>query len=323
MKKAATLCALALMLVVTSAQAQPFPDKTVRFIVPNPPGGSNDAAARALGQALSEIWPHGVIVENKAGAGGNIGTQAAAASPADGYTLLLTSPGPVAINPSLYEKLPFDPVKDFRPIALVATVPIVMLVNPNVPAKNVGQLISLAKEKDGQMNFASSGVGSTHHLAAELFKKMTNVRLSHIPYRGAAPAMNDLIAGHVPILFDNLSTVIPHVQSGTVRGLAVATQKRLPSLPDVPTFAEAGLPEFEASSWFGLFAPAGTPADVIATLIGDVKKSLARPEVQKKFEAMGSPVGDISGNDFEKFLKKETEKWADVVRIAGATASVK
>ena len=321
MKKAITQCVLAFVLAATTVQAQTFPDRPVRFIVPNPAGGSNDAAARTLGQALAEIWPHGVVVENRAGAGGNIGTQAVATSAADGYTLLLTSPGPLTINPSLYKKLPFAPTKDFSPIALVATVSIVLLVNPKVQAANVRELIALAKEKNGQMNFASSGVGSAHHLAAELFKKMTNVHLSHIPYRGAAPAMNDLIAGHVPILFDNLSTVIPHVQSGTVRALAVASPQRLPSLPDVPTFAEAGMPDFEASSWFGLFAPAETPTDVVAKVMADVKKTLARPDVQKKFEGMGTPVGDLSGNDFAKFLKKETEKWADVVRISGATVS--
>lgn len=323
MKKAIAQCVLALMLVLaaTTVQAQTFPDRPVRFIVPNPAGGSNDGAARTLGQALSEIWPHGVVVENRAGAGGNIGTQAAATSSADGYTFLLTSPGPLTINPSLYKKLPFEPTKDFSPIALVATVPIVLLVNPKVPATNVRELIAVAKEKNGQMNFASSGVGSTHHLAAELFKKMTNVRLSHIPYRGAAPAMNDLIAGHVPILFDNLPTVISHVQSGTVRALAVASPQRLPSLPDVPTFAEAGMPDFEASSWFGLFAPVGTPNVVVAKVIADVKMTLARPDVQKKFEGMGSPVGDLTGDDFVKFLKKETEKWADVIRISGATVS--
>jgi tripartite-type tricarboxylate transporter receptor subunit TctC len=321
MKRAITQCVLAFMLAASTVQAQTFPDRPIRFIVPNPAGGSNDGAARMLGQALAEIWPHGVVVENRAGAGGNIGTQAAATSAADGYTFLLTSPGPLTINPSLYKKLPFELTKDFSPIALVATVPIVLLVNPKLPAATVGELIALAKEKNGELNFASSGIGSTHHLAAELFKKMTNVRLTHVPYRGAAPAMNDLIAGHVPILFDNLTTVVPHVQSGTVRALAVASPQRLPSLPDVPTFAEAGMPDFEASSWFGLFAPAGTPTDVVAKVIADVKKTLARPGVQKKFDGMGSPVGNLTGDDFAKFLKKETEKWAEVVKISGATVS--
>ena len=189
----------------------------------------------------------------------------------------MTSPGPVTINPSLYKKLPFNPPKDLIPIALVATVPIVLMVNPQVPAKNVKELIALAKAKNGTMNFASSGVGSTHHLAAALFAKIADVHLTHVPYRGAAPAMNDLIAGHVPILFDNLPTVVPQVKAGNVRALAVASPARLPSLPDVPTFAEAGLPGFEASSWFGLFAPAGTPADVIAKVTADVKKVLAQP----------------------------------------------
>lgn len=242
------LCACVFALQSNSAISDPFPSRPVRFIVPNPPGGSNDAAARTLAQALSEMWQHPVVVENRAGAGGNIGAQAAAASPPDGYTYLLSSPGPIAINSSLYKKLSFDPQKDFVPIALVATVPIVLMVNPKVPAATVKELIALAKRENGKMNFASSGVGSTHHLAAELFKNMAGVTLHHVPYRGAAPAMSDLVAGHVPILFDNLPTVIPQVQAGNVRALAVASPRRLPSLPNVPTFAEAGVEGFEASS---------------------------------------------------------------------------
>jgi tripartite-type tricarboxylate transporter receptor subunit TctC len=299
--------------------SDPFPSRPVRFIVPNPPGGSNDAAARMLAQALSEMWHHPVVVENRAGAGGNIGAQAAAASTPDGYTYLLSSPGPIAINSSLYKKLLFDPRKDFVPIALVATVPIVLMVNPKVPAATVKELIALAKRENGKMNVASSGIGSTHHLAAELFKKMAGVTLNHVPYRGAAPAMSDLVAGHVPILFDNLSTVIPQVHAGNVRALAVASPRRLPSLPDVPTFAEAGLEGFEASSWFGLLAPAGTPSGIVARVIGDVEKALSRPELQKKFETTGAQVAAISGAKFADFIKKETEKWADVIKTSGAS----
>jgi tripartite-type tricarboxylate transporter receptor subunit TctC len=251
------LCACLLTLQSNIASSEPFPSRAVRFIVPNPPGGSNDAAARALAHALSEIWRHPVVVENRAGAGGNVGAQTAASSPPDGYTYLLSSPGPIAINSSLYKgKLPFDPQKDFVPIALVATVPIVLMVNRHVPAATVKELIALSKREKGRMNFASSGIGSTHHLAAELFRKMVGVTLNHVPYRGAAPAMNDLVAGHIPILFDNLPTVIPQVEAGNVRALAVASPKRLPSLPSVPTFSEAGVAGFEASSWFGLLAPA-------------------------------------------------------------------
>jgi tripartite-type tricarboxylate transporter receptor subunit TctC len=235
--------ALAALLVLSfggAAAAQKFPDRPVRIVVPNPAGGSNDAAARIVGQGLQDlIWPSGVVIENRAGGGGNVGAHAVATATPDGYTLLLTSPGPIVINPFLYKRLPFDPQKDFVPIALVARVPIVLMVNPNVQARSVGELIALIRRENGKLVYASSGVGSTHHLAAELFQKMANVTLQHVPYRGAAPAMNDLIAGHVPILFDNITTVIPQVKAGKVRALAVASAERVPWLPDVPTFAEA------------------------------------------------------------------------------------
>lgn len=321
MRPVLAVCALMLALQTSVVSAQTFPDRSVRFIVPNPAGGSNDIAARTLAQALSEMWGQTVVVENKAGAGGNIGTQAAAASPADGYTYLLSSPGPLTINPSLYKKLPFDPEKDLIPIALVATVPIVLMVHPKVPATTVGDLIALAKREEGKMNYASTGVGSTHHLAAELFKKMADVRLTHVPYRGAAPAMNDLIAGHVPMLFDNLPTVIPQVRSGKVRALAVASSERLPSLPEVPTFAEAGMPDFEVSSWFGLLAPTGTPPDIVAKVTADVEKVLSRPEIKKSFEARWSQAANVSGQEFAQYLKREKEKWADVIKISGASVT--
>jgi tripartite-type tricarboxylate transporter receptor subunit TctC len=318
MRLVLALCACLFALQPTNAIADPFPSRPVRFIVPNPPGGSNDATARVLAQALSEMWHHPVVVENRAGAGGNIGAQAAATSPSDGYTYLLSSPGPIAINSSLYKTLPFDPQKDLVPIALVATVPIVLMVNPKVPAATVKELIALAKRENGKMNFASSGIGSTHHLTAELFKKIAGVTLHHVPYRGAAPAMSDLVAGHVPMLFDNLPTVIPQVQAGNVRALAVASPARLPSLPNVPTFAEVGVEGFEASSWFGLLAPAGTPSDIIARVTTDVEKALSRDHVRKNFERTGAQVAAISGASFGNFIKRETEKWAEVIKTSGA-----
>jgi tripartite-type tricarboxylate transporter receptor subunit TctC len=321
MKSIAALCAFFIWAQAGTGYAQTFPDRAIRFIVPNPAGGSNDAAARILANALSELWPHGVVIENRGGGGGNIGAQTVAGSPADGYTFLLTSPGPVTINPSLYKKLPFDPAKDFVPIALVATVPIVLMVNPKVPANSVMDLIALARRESGKLHYASTGIGSTHHLSTELFASMAGIKLFHVPYRGAAPAMNDLIAGHVPILFDNLSTVVPQVRAGNVRALAVATLKRVPLLPDVPTFAEAGLPGFEASSWFGLLAPAGLPADIGAKVIASVQKVLAQPAVKKGFEQTGAEAGDRFGNDFGRFLQDETKKWAKVVKASGATAS--
>jgi tripartite-type tricarboxylate transporter receptor subunit TctC len=316
------LLVLGLLLAMTQAvAAASFPDRPVRFIVPNPPGGSNDVAARTLAQALSEVWPHPVVVENRAGGGGNIGTQAVAAADPDGYTYLLSSPGPITVNPSLYRKLPFDPAKDFVPIALVATVPIALMVTLKLPVHSVKELVALAKERNGTLDYASSGIGSTHHLAAELFQRMTNVKLVHVPYRGAAPAMNDLIAGHVPMLFDNVSTVVPQVRAGNVRGLAVATPKRLPSMPDVPTFAEAGMPDFEASSWFGLLAPAGTPPEIVAKVTADVEKALARPDVAASFEKTSAQVAHLGGDAFGRFLKQETEKWAAVIKASGAYAS--
>jgi tripartite-type tricarboxylate transporter receptor subunit TctC len=312
------LLALAVGLQSSAVRAEMFPTRAVRLIVPNPAGGSNDAAARSLAQALTEIWQQPVLVENKPGGGGNIGTQAAATAPADGYTYLVSSPGPIVINPSLYRKLPFDPARDFTPIALLATVPIVLVVNPRLPASTLSELLQLAKNGTEQLNYASSGIGSTHHLSAELFKKMTGAKLRHVPYRGAAPAMNDLIAGHVPILFDNLPTVIPQVQAGTVRALAVASPQRLNSLPDVPTFEEAGLVGFEASSWFGVLAPAGTPTDIVSKVTADIKQVMSRPSLRKSFEVTGAEVGTIFGPDFGRFMKQENEKWGDVIKSSGA-----
>jgi tripartite-type tricarboxylate transporter receptor subunit TctC len=301
--------------------AQKFPDRAVRIIVPNPPGGSNDAAARIVGQGLSDlVWPSGVVIENRAGGGGNVGAHAAAIAAPDGYTLLLTSPGPIVINPFLYKRLSFDPQKDFLPIALVASVPIVLMVNPNVEARSVRELIALIRRSSGTLVYVSSGVGSTHHLASELFQKMANVKLQHVPYRGAAPAMNDLIAGHVPILFDNITTVIPQVKAGKVRALAVASAKRVSWLPDVPTFAESGLPEFEASSWFGLFGQRDAPAETSAKATADIRKVLTTPAISRRLEDAGAITGNAFGSEFGSFLQKERDKWSDVIRTAGATA---
>ncbi|SPP92820.1 Bug family tripartite tricarboxylate transporter substrate binding protein [Bradyrhizobium vignae] len=310
------LLALALAVEVSGARAESFPSRTVRLLVPNPAGGSNDAAARLLAEALSETWQQAVVVENRPGGGGNVGTQAAAAAPADGYTYLVSSPGPIVINPSLYKTLPFNPEKDFRPIALLATVPIVLIVNPKLQATTLADLMSSAKKSEA-LNYASSGIGSTHHLSAELFKRMTGLKLGHVPYRGAAPAMNDLIAGHIPILFDNLPTVIPQVQAGTVRALAIASPKRSHSLPDVPTFEEAGLTGFEASSWFGVFAPAGTPTEIIAKVTADIERVTSSPSFRKSLEMTGADVGNVFGEEFGRFLKKEAEKWGGVIESSG------
>ncbi|SPP92904.1 Bug family tripartite tricarboxylate transporter substrate binding protein [Bradyrhizobium vignae] len=311
------LFALAIIVQASAVQAELFPSRTVRLIVPNPAGGSNDAVARLLAEALNETWQQPVVVENRPGGGGNVGTQAAATAPADGYTYLVSSPGPIVINPLLYKKLPFDPAKDFTPIALLASVPIVLIVNPKLQTFTLAELLNLARSQDEDLNYASSGIGSTHHLSAELFKKMTGLKLRHVPYRGAAPAMTDLIAGHVPILFDNLPTVIPQVQAGTVRALAVASPRRLSSLPDVPTFEEAGLPGFEASSWFGVLAPAGTPTEHVAKVTADIARITSSPSFRKSLEATGAEVGGVSGDEFARFMKREAEKWGGVIKSSG------
>ncbi|MBX9844094.1 MAG: tripartite tricarboxylate transporter substrate binding protein [Xanthobacteraceae bacterium] len=321
MRMKLVLTALLTLSFVEVCAAQKFPDRAVRIIVPNPAGGSNDGAARIVAQGLTELWPPGVVIENRAGGGGNVGAQAVASAPPDGYTLLLSSPGPIVINPFLYKRLPFDSQKDFVPIALVANVPIVLMVHPGVEARSVGELIALIRRENGKFVYASSGVGSTHHLSAELFGKMAKVTMQHVPYRGAAPAMNDLIAGHVPMLFDNITTVIPQVKAGKVRALAVASAQRVPWLPDVPTFAEAGLPEFEASSWFGLFAQRETPADTLAKTTADVKKVLTTAAISRRLEDAGAIAGNAFGPEFDRFLQTEREKWSDVITTSGASVA--
>jgi tripartite-type tricarboxylate transporter receptor subunit TctC len=309
--------ALAIMSWSGAGQAAPFPDRPVHIVVPFPAGGSNDVVARFLGLKLYELWGQSVIIGNRAGAGGNIGAEAVARSAPDGYTLLLTAPGPLAVNQSLYPHLAFDPMADFAPVALVASVQIVLAVNPAVKATDVAGLIALAKAAPGTMNFGSSGYGSTNHLAGELFKKLAGIDIVHVPYRGAAPAMNDLVAGQIPILFDNMPAIQPQALAGAIRALAVAGHARSPLFPDLPTMVEAGVPGFEASSWFGLVAPAKTPPDVLQALTAAVRKVLDDPDMVKKLADVGAEPGSLSGNEFGAFLHAEADKWGKVVKDAG------
>ncbi len=315
------MAALAVAAFVQPSTAQTYPDRPVRIVVPFPAGGSNDVLARILAQSLSEDLGQQFIVENRAGAGGNTGAESVARASADGYTLLLTAPGPLAINPALYGKLPFDPEKDFAPIALVASVPIVLMVHPGVAANNVKELIALAKKEPGKINYASSGVGSTNHLAGELLKSMAHIDIVHVPYRGAAPAMNDLLGGHVPMMFDNMPAALPQVKAGTVRALAVAGAKRAASLPDVPTVAESGLPGFDAEAWFGLVAPSQTPAPVLTRLTAAVEKALKNPALVAHYRELGAEPGALSGAKFGVMLKIETKKWTEVIQSSGAKAN--
>jgi tripartite-type tricarboxylate transporter receptor subunit TctC len=299
------------------AAAEDYPAHPVKIVVPFPAGGSNDIVARILAQKLSEKTGQQFFVENRAGAGGNIGAEMVA-NAADGYTLLVTAPPPLTTNVALYKSLAFDPATAFAPVALLATVPIVLMVHPSLPVKNVEGLVALAKAKPGTLNFGSSGIGSTNHLAGELLRHMTGIDIVHVPYKGAAPAMNDLIAGHIPMMFDNMPAVLPQVQGGSVRAIAVAGAVRAAALPDVPTVAEQGVPGFEAFAWFGLVAPAKTSAAVLEKLQGDVVSILATPDMKARLTELGAEPGTVSGAAFGKFLGDDTAKWSELIRISGA-----
>ncbi|MCP3411071.1 tripartite tricarboxylate transporter substrate binding protein [Bradyrhizobium sp. CCGB01] len=312
------LAACAAVLFSGFAGAQDYPSRPVKIIVPFPAGGSNDIIARIVAQKLTERNGQTFLVENRGGAGGNIGAETVASAEPDGYTLLLTAPPPLTINGSLYKKLPFDPAKAFAPVALIASVPIVLVVNPSVQAKNVGELIALAKAKPGSLNFGSSGIGSTNHLAGELLKSMAGIDIVHVPYRGAAPAMNDLLAGQIPFMFDNMPAVLPQVQGKAINAIAVAGAKRAEALPDVPTVAET-VPGFEASSWFGLVAPAKTPEPALAKLSGELETILKMPDVKKRLAELGAEPGAVFGPAFGQFMTDETAKWGKLVKASGAT----
>ncbi|MGX0965086.1 tripartite-type tricarboxylate transporter receptor subunit TctC [Bradyrhizobium japonicum] len=312
------LAACAAVLFSGAALAQDYPSRPVKIIVPFPAGGSNDIIARIVAQKLTERNGQTFLVENRGGAGGNIGAETVASAEPDGYTLLLTAPPPLTINGALYKKLPFDPAKAFAPVALIASVPIVLVVNPSVQAKNVGELIALAKAKPGSLNFGSSGIGSTNHLAGELLKSMAGVDIVHVPYRGAAPAMNDLLAGQIPFMFDNMPAVLPQVQGKAINAIAVAGAKRAEALPDVPTVADT-VPGFEASSWFGLVAPAKTPAPALAKLSGELETILKTPDVKKRLAELGAEPGTVFGDAFGQFMTDETAKWGKLVKASGAT----
>jgi tripartite-type tricarboxylate transporter receptor subunit TctC len=313
--------ALALVLaflVAPPAGAQPaYPSKPVRLVVPFPAGGTTDLLARAAAQKLSEAWGQQVIVDNRPGAAGNIGAELVAKAPPDGYTLLMGTVGTHAINTSLYAKMPYDHVKDFTPVILVAGVPNVLVVNPGVPVNSVAELIAYAKANPGKLNFASSGSGTSIHLSGELFKTMTGVQMTHVPYKGSAPALTDLIGGQVQLMFDNLPSSLAFIKAGKLRALAVTGTTRAAALPETPTVADT-VPGFEASSWFGILAPAGTRRDIVLKINGEVAKWLASPDAKEKLAAQGANVASGSPEDFAKHIQAETAKWAKVVKESGA-----
>ena len=303
----------------TSALAQAYPTKPVTIIVPFAAGGTTDILARIIGQALTAELGQSVVVDNRAGAGGNIGGQAAAKATPDGHTLFMGTVGTHAINASLYKKMPFDPVKDFAPLTRVANVPNLLVANPQQPFKTVPEMIAYAKANPGKINFGSPGNGASPHLSGELFNAMAKVELTHIPYKGSAPAVTDLLGNQIAIMFDNMPSAIQHVRSGKLVPLAVTTAKRSPELPNVPTIAEAGVPGYEATSWFGMFAPAGTPAPVLAKLNAAIVKVLAQPDVKKKINEQGAEVYSETPEQFAAFIQTESVKWGKVVKESGAS----
>jgi tripartite-type tricarboxylate transporter receptor subunit TctC len=315
-----SIAVVSLLVLTMQATAEHYPDRVVRIVNPYPPGGSVDVMARILAQKLSDNLGQQFIVENRSGGGGNTGSDYVAKAEPDGYTLLFTAPGPLTVNQTLYTKLAFDPAKDFAPIALFATAPIVLIVNPAVPANNVQELIALAKKEPGKINFASAGNGTTNHLSGELFKSRVNIDIVHVPYRGAGPAMNDIVGGHVQMFFDLMPVVLPQIATGKVRALANAGAKRPSALPDVPTIAEQGLAGFDASSWYGLVAPAKTPEPVLTKLRDEVAKALKAPDMVARIHELGSEPGTVFGSDFGAFMAAETRKWAEVIRTSGAKA---
>jgi len=299
------------------AQA-PYPSKPIRIVVPFPAGGTTDILARAVAQKLTETGGQPVVVDNRPGAGGNIGAELVAKSAPDGYTLLMGTVGTHAINPGLYAKMPYDHQRDFAPVILVAGVPNVLVVHPAVPVNSVQELIAYAKANPGKLNFASSGNGTSIHLSAELFKTMAGVQMTHVPYKGSSPALQDLVGGQVQLMFDNLPSSLALIKAGKLKALAVTSKERAAALPDVPTIAESGLPGFEASSWFGLLAPAGTPQPIIAKLNAEIAKWLATPEAKEKMLGQGANAAGGSPDDFARFIATETAKWQKVVKESGA-----
>ncbi|CAN5900973.1 tripartite tricarboxylate transporter substrate binding protein [soil metagenome] len=303
---------------ITAGAQSPYPTKAVRVIVPYPPGGPTDTVARVVFQQVSESTGQQFIIDNRPGAGGNIGAEAVAKAAPDGYTLLVATTAH-AINMSLFKNINYDVVKDFAPITLLTQGPLVLVATPNFPANNVRELIALAKAKPGSLNFASSGNGQSTHLSGELFNSMAGVKLSHIPYKGSAPALTDVIGGQVPLMFDTMLSAMPFVKAGKLKALGVTSPARSSAAPDVPTIAESGLPGYAVFAWNGLLAPAGTPKAVIAQLSEELKKAMALPQVKDKFSAQGFAASWEAPEQFGGFLKAEVDKWTQTVKASGAT----
>jgi tripartite-type tricarboxylate transporter receptor subunit TctC len=312
----AVVTGLSLLLLPASAAAQDFPSKPIRLIVPFPAGGPNDIIARVVGQRMSELIKQPVLIDNRGGQAGVLGTHAVAKANPDGYTIGITSASSLAISPSM-EKVPYDARKDFAPVTLIVTVPEMLVVASNVPAKNMDELVALAKAQPGKLNFASSGPGSLPHLAGELLKLTAKIDVVHVPYRGAAPAINDLLGQQVQMTFLDLPVILPHIKGGTLRPIALGAPQRAPTAPDVPTTAEVGMPGLRIENWYGMLAPAKTPEQIVTTLNRIANEAMADPGVKQKLADQGLTVAGDTPEHFRGFIDAEIEKWAKVIKDAG------
>jgi tripartite-type tricarboxylate transporter receptor subunit TctC len=310
---------VALAIACTGAFAQPYPSKPIKVVVPNPAGGYYDVIARTVGQKLADPLGQPMVVENRVGAGGILGTEYTAKSPPDGYTIMVGGIGPHGIVPSLYAKLPYDPVKDFAPIILVATTPNILVVHPSAPFQSVQDLVAAARQRPGALSYASNGNGTSQHLSAEMLALAMGLKLNHIPFKGSAPAVTAMLAGQVDFAFAVAPDALAHVKGGKLRALAVTSAQRAAPLPDVPTMSEAGVPDYEAIAWFGYFAPAGTPREIVDRLNAEIAKALAAPDVRERIAPGG--LSELPGGTPEQlgeFVKSEIAKWSRVVKASGA-----
>ncbi len=317
---AVLLCAAGAAVISTAAYAQGYPDKAVRVIVPFAPGGSTDIVARIMSQKLSERLKQSFVIDNRGGGGGNIGSDLVAKAPPDGYLLLIGTVGSLTINPSLYRKMPYDPLKDLAPIAYFGSTPNVLVVHPSLPVKSVKELITLARSKPGQLNYASAGTGGSVHLAGELFRNLAKVELVHVPYKGSGPALIDLLGGQTQLMFSTMPPALPHVASGRLRALGMTGIARSALVPNLPTIAESGLPGYEITQWWGLLGPAGLNAAIVTRLNAETNAVLQQPEVRERFASEGADTAPNSPAWFATYMNTEVAKWAKVVKASGATA---
>jgi len=314
------MCLWGMSFATPGATQETYPSKPIRMVCPFPPGGTTDLVARLVALKLTEAWGQQVVVDNRPGAGGIIGTEMVAKAPSDGYTILLGSITTHAVNPALYKKLDFDPIKDFAPVSLVVSSPQLLAVHPAVPAKSVKELIALAKAKPGQLNYGSAGTGTSPHLTFELFKRMASIDVVHVPYKGTGPAITDLVGGQVQMMITGIVALMPHVKSGKLRALAVTSAKRVSALSDVPTVAESGVPGFDVSSWFGVFLPAHTPRTILTKMNGEIRLILEQPSVRQRLIDQGADPASNTPEEFAAYVKAEMARWGEVVRSTGARA---